>query len=156
MKSLLKTVLVGVFALALFGCGAYVNATLVKDLPANNYEKIIYLRTESPSALFKTLGVIYVLPGKNIKTSYPFKWELKSENELTAEQKLNFSSLKVVELKNKSGEIQGYLRVMGPVIVDVWQEEDGIDVELDMTATLGSHPEPNIAGQASGGGISNP
>ena len=152
MKALLKRVFVSMCLLALFGCSAYVGTVLVKDLPVNNYEKIIYLRTESPSALIKTLGVIYVLPGKNIKTTYPFKWELKTDSELTAEEKLNFSSLKVVELKNKNGEIQGYLRVMGPVIVSVWQEKDGIVVELDMTATLGSHPEPSMGGQVSGGG----
>ncbi len=152
MKALLRPALAGICVLALLGCGTYINSATVKDLPAKSYEKIIHLRTENPSALYQTLGVIYVLPGKKIWTNYPYQKELKSENELTYDEKLNLDTMKVVELKNKAGEVQGYIKIMGPAIVNTWQRDSGVLVQIDMSQGLGNFPVPMIGGESGGGG----
>lgn len=149
MKIVFKKVLPAICILAFLGCEATVKPTVITALPAQNYEKIIYLRTWSPSALDPTLGLIYVLPGKNITTNYPYKREIRSEDELTWREKVNFPGMKIVEIKNKAGEVQGYVRILGPVTVNPYQRDNGIVVQLDVPKELGEFPVPAVPGPGS-------
>ena len=148
-KNILVISLVAALVMIVAGCETMSKIIRVSEVPALNYEKIIYLRTWSPSALDPTLGLIYVLPGKNVTTDYPYKREIKDENELSWREKVNFSGMKILEIKNNAGEVQGYIRILGPVTVQSYDTATGIVLNLVVPPELGEFPIPSEPG---GGG----
>jgi len=139
-------ILTAVLVMIVVGCGTISKTIRVNEVPAGNYEKIIYLRTWSPTALDPTLGLIYVLPGKKVTTDYPYKREIRSEDELSWGERVNFPGMKILEIKNNAGEVQGYIRILGPVTIRPYETDAGTVLNLVVPRELGEFPIPSEPG----------